>query len=198
MNKILHILLVSLFSLTVISCAKKSDDSSSSNTEIEGTWVESCHADGSYYRINYLTVSGSNFVETNDWYSDSSCTNKIGKYITSYESLSIGNPITWNSGGTGHKFTTNLSDITYISLTSDDVSWCNTNSYCGLTNWELNTTQSIAGKNCGSGTFWSKGITTYGVYKLDGSKLHWGLNDEDYPSSLNTDSSRAWNKQFDL
>ena len=123
MSKILYIILISLFSLTVISCAKKSDDSSSSTTEIEGTWVESCHADGSYYRINSLTVSGSNFVETNDWYSDSSCTNKIGKYINSYESLSIGDPITWNAGGTGHKFTTNLSDITYTSLTSDAVSY---------------------------------------------------------------------------
>ena len=91
-----------------------------------------------------------------------------------------------------------ISDTTYTPQSSDNVSGCNTNSCWGLTGWELNTPQSIAGKNCGSGTYWSKGITTYGVYKLDGSKLHWGLNDEDYPSSLNTDSSRAWNKQFDL
>ena len=183
MNKVLYIILISLFSLTVISCAKKSDDSSSSNTEIEGTWVESCHADGSYYRINYLTVSGSNFVETNDWYSDSSCTNKIGKYINSYESLSIGDPITLNAGGTVRKFTMNLGDITYTSLTSDDVSWCNTNSYCGLTNWELNTPQSIAGKTCGNTTWWSKGTSAYGVYLIDGSELFFCLSGGDYPPS---------------
>ena len=56
MNKVLYIILISLFSLTILSCAKSSDDSSSSTTELEGTWVESCHAVGSYFRINSLTV----------------------------------------------------------------------------------------------------------------------------------------------
>ena len=161
-------------------------------TELEGTWVESCHASGSYFRINSLTVSGTNSVETNDWYSDSSCTNKVGKNIFLSESLSIGNNITLDNGGTVHKFTTNLSDSTYTSLSSDDVSWCNTNSYCGLTNWELNTPQSIAGKTCGSSTYFSKGITVYGVYKLDGSKLFFRASKDDYPTAVPTNS---WNKQ---
>ena len=43
MNKNLHILFAFLFSLTIISCAKKSDTSStSSTTEVEGTWTTSC------------------------------------------------------------------------------------------------------------------------------------------------------------
>ena len=161
-------------------------------TELEGTWVESCHASGSYFRINSLTVSGTNWVNTNDWYSDSSCTNKVGKNIFLSESLSIGNNITLDNGETVHKFTTNLSDSTYTSLSSDDVSWCNTNSYCGLTNWELNTPQSIAGKTCGSSTYFSKGITVYGVYKLDGSKLFFRASKDDYPTAVPTNS---WNKQ---
>ena len=37
MNKILHIILISLFSLTVISCAKKSSDDSSSSTTSTAT-----------------------------------------------------------------------------------------------------------------------------------------------------------------
>jgi hypothetical protein len=161
-------------------------------TELEGTWVESCHASGSFFRINSLTVSGTNSVETNDWYSDSSCTDKVGKNIFLSESLSIGNKITLDNGETVHKFTTNLSDSTYTSLSSDDVSWCNTNSYCGLTNWELNTPQSIAGKTCGSSTYFSKGITVYGVYKLDGSKLFFRVSKDDYPTTVPTNS---WNKQ---
>ena len=160
--------------------------------ELEGSWVESCHASGSFFRINLLTVSGTNSVETNDWYSDSSCTDKVGKNIFLSESLSIGNNITLDNGETVHKFTTNLSDITYTSLSSDDVSWCNTNSYCGLTNWELNTPQSIAGKTCGSSTYFSKGITVYGVYKLDGSKLFFRESKDDYPTDVPTNS---WNKQ---
>ena len=39
MKKILHLILISLFSLTVISCAKKSDDSSSSSTTSSGLFI---------------------------------------------------------------------------------------------------------------------------------------------------------------
>ena len=37
-----------ILSLVLLSCGKKDDDSSTTNTELEGTWVESCHADDSY------------------------------------------------------------------------------------------------------------------------------------------------------
>ena len=61
----IYIILILIFSFTIFSCAKKSsDDSSSSTTEQEGTWVESCHAVAPYYRINSLTVSGTNWVDT--------------------------------------------------------------------------------------------------------------------------------------
>ena len=39
MKKVLHVILISLFSLTIISCAKKSNSSSSDTTD---TTVESC------------------------------------------------------------------------------------------------------------------------------------------------------------
>jgi len=170
-----------ILTLVLLSCGKKDDDSSTT-TELEGTWTESCHADGSYYRINSLTVSGTNYVETHYFYSDSSCTTDVGKYTYSYESLSIGDAIEI-SGVSGHKFTQTLSDSTYKSLSSEDVSWCNNNSYCGLTNWELNTPQSIAGKTCGNTTWWSKGTSAYGVYLIDGSELFFCLSGGDYPPS---------------
>ena len=65
----------------------------------------------------------------------------------------------------------------------------------GLSNWELNIPQSIAGKSCDSGTSWSKGLTAYGVYLLDGIKLFWAGDDEGYPSSLNLVSSYTFTKQ---
>ena len=85
-----------------------------------------------------------------------------------------------------------ISDSTYTSLSSDNVSWCNTNSYCGLTNLELNTPQSIAGKTCGDSTWWSKGTSLYGTYLLDGSKLFFTASKDDYPTAVPTNS---WNKQ---
>ena len=203
MKKMLYVLVIKFLSFTIYSCAKKSDSSSgSSTTELEGTWVVSCYASGSKYLIKTITVSGTSVVEKYEYHLDSSCATDYDTWETTYTSLAIGDEHTddtyGSSGGTGHKFTMTVDTNTYTPLSASNVTWSNDNSFCGESDWVLNTPQSIAGKNCGSGTFWSKGITTYGVYKLDGSKLHWGLNDEDYPSSLNTDSSRAWNKQFDL
>jgi len=83
--------------------------------------VESCHADAPYYRINSLTVSDTNWVEKNEYHSDSSCATDVGKYTYSYESLSIGDAVEV-SGVSGHKFTMTLSDSTYTSQTSDSVS----------------------------------------------------------------------------
>ncbi len=178
-----YIILILFLSFTIYSCAKKSDSSSSSSTtELEGTWVESCHAVAPYYRINSLTVSGTNWVDTIELHSDSSCATDVGKYTYSYESLSIGDAVEV-SGVSGHKFTMTLSDGTYTSQSSDDVNWCNTNSYCGLTGWELNTPQSIAGKTHGDTTWWSKGTSAYGKYTLDGSELFFCVSIDDYPSS---------------
>ena len=183
-----------ILSLVLLSCGKKDDDSSTTTTtELEGTWVESCHADAPYYRINTLTVSGTNWVDTLELHSDSSCATDVGKYTYSYESLSIGDAVEV-SGVSGHKFTMTLSDGTYTSKSSDDVNWCNTNSYCGLTGWELNTPQSIAGKTHGSTTFWSKGTSAYGTYTLDGSELFFCVSIDDYPSSSCLPTT-GWNKQ---
>ena len=171
-----------ILSLVLFSCSKKDDDSSTTTTELEGTWVESCHAVAPYYRINSLTVSGTNWVDTLELHSDSSCATDVGKYTYSYESLSIGDAVEV-SGVSGHKFTMTVIDKTFTPQSSDNVSGCNTNSCWGLTGWELNTPQSIAGKTQGDSTWWSKGTSAYGKYTLDGSELFFCVSMNDYPSS---------------
>ena len=104
-------------SLVLLSCGKKDDDSSTTTTELEGTWVESCHNAAPYYRINTLTVSGTNWVDTIEYHSDSSCATDVGKYTHSYESLSIGDAVEV-SGVSGHKFTMTISDTTYNQYTT--------------------------------------------------------------------------------
>ena len=42
---------------------------------------------------------------------------------------------------------------------------------------------------------YSNNTTLYGVYKLDGSALYWGYDDDDYPANLTFNSSTVWNKQ---
>ena len=181
-DKMKYIIPMIILSLVLLSCSKKEEETDTTTTELEGTWVESCHDDDSYYRINTLTVSGTNWVDTIEYHSDSSCATDVGKYTYSYESLSIGDAVEV-SGVSGHKFTMTLSDSTYTPQSSDNVSGCNTNSCWGLTGWELNTPQSIAGKTQGDSTWWSKGTSAYGKYTLDGSELFFCVSMNDYPSS---------------
>ena len=193
-----------IFSFTIISCAKKSDSSSSSTTEIEGTWQTSCVSSGDYYRIKKLTVTGTNITDTFEYHTDSSCATDYSMWSYTWSSLSIGEEQTYpsygSSGGSGHDFTWTLSDTTYTPQTSDKVSWNNTNSYCGLTGWELNTAQDVAGKTCGAGTdpMLAIGVTGYGLYLLDGSKLFWEVSDSTsstYPSRMRTGDNDTFTKQ---
>ena len=44
MKNIIYVLAISLLSLTIFSCAKKSDSSSTiETTELEGTWSAACY-----------------------------------------------------------------------------------------------------------------------------------------------------------
>ena len=195
-----YIILILFFSFTIYSCAKKSDSSSSSSTtELEGTWQTPCHASGSYYRIKKLTVSGTNWTDTAEYHSDSSCATDYDLWLATWGSLSIGDAYEI-SGVSGHKFTMTLSENTYTPQTSGVVSWDNTNSYCGLTGWELNTAQDVAGKTCGAGTdpMLAIGVTGYGLYLLDGSKLFWEVSDSTsstYPSRIRTGDNDTFTKQ---
>ena len=181
-----YIILILFFSFAIFSCAKKSDTSSTTttNTELEGTWQTSCHSSGSYYRVKKLTVSGTNFTNTNEYHSDSSCDTDYDKWSNEWGSLNIGAP---RSDGSGYRFTLTLTDITYTPQTSALTSSANTNSWCGETDWVLNTAQSAAGKTCGSGTQWDTGQAVFGEYILDGNNLYWDYSSSEYPS-VNTSS----------
>ena len=179
--KNIYIILILFLSFTIYSCAKKSDTSSTTttNTELEGTWQTSCHSSGSYYRVIKLTVSGTNFTNTNEYHSDSSCATDYDKWSNEWGSLNIGAP---RSDGSGYRFTLTLTDVTYTPQTSALTSWSNTNSWCGETDWVLNTAQSAAGKTCGSGTQWDTGQAVFGEYILDVNNLYWDYSSSEYPS----------------
>ena len=205
MKKMLYVLVITFLSFTIYSCAKKSDSSSSSSTtELEGTWVVSCYSSGNYYKTKTITVSGTGYVKKSEYHSDSSCSSDNYTVEATFSSLSIGDAMVFDSygssGGSGAQFSMTISENTYTPQTSGGVSWSNTNSYCGLTGWELNTAQDVAGKTCGAGTdpMLAIGVTGYGLYLLDGSKLFWEVSDSTsstYPSRIRTGDNDTFTKQ---
>ena len=175
-------------------------NTTASNTELEGTWKSSCVSSGSRYKIRTLTVSGTNVTADRwEYHSDSSCANDEYRFDATYSSLSIGNAITFDtygsSGGSGHKLTMTIDTNTFTSLSASDVTWNNNNSWCGETDWVLNTPQSIAGKTCGSDVQWNTNITIYGLYLLDGNKLFLNYSSSSYPSGVNAGDNDTLTKQ---
>ena len=111
-----------------------------------------------------------------EYHSDSSCANDSYSFDATYSSLSIGDAMTFDtygsSGGSGHRITMTIETNTFTSLSASDVTWSNSNSWCGETDWVLNTAKDYSGKKCGNNeSYPAKNATISGVYKLDGSSL---------------------------
>ena len=92
----------------------------------------------------------------------------------------------FSSGATGHKFTMNLVSFKYTPETAADVSYVNTNSICGYSDWALNTEKDITA--CFSSTI-PANKTFLNIYKLVGNNLYLGFGTASYPNSVNNEKS---------
>ena len=71
----------------------------------------------------------------------------------------------------------------------------NTNSFCGDSDWALNTAKSVLGKTCGGTDYWSANTAAYGLYRLDGgTQLFWSVGTSS-PNSVDTGTSDNFTKQ---
>jgi len=189
MKPSLHILLVLLFSLTVSSCAKKnSEETNSTTTELEGNWKTSCYldSDNNHYYISTISVTGANLEIKDEAHHDSSCNTDDYNAVMSFSSLSIGEEVTYPSGATGHKFTMNYASIKYTPESAAEVSVLNTNSYCGYSNWDLNTEKDLTA--CFSSTIPANKIFL-NIYKLVGNNLYLGFGTTSFPNSVDNEKS---------
>ena len=195
----IYIILILIFSFTILSCAKKSDTSSTTTTttELEGTWLSSCHSSGMYYNLNTLTVTGTGVVFKKEMHNDSNCSTDNNSQEWTFSSLSIGDAVTYESGTkTGAYFSMILSGATETPNSSYDVTWVNDNSYCGYSDWELNVAKDITGKTCDGATNMSANTKLLSRYKNESSNTiqlgSFNIESDGYPSSVST---RDYTKQ---
>ena len=169
--KNIYIILILFLSFTIYSCAKKSDSPTTTATELEGAWVSSCYSKWSSYWIKTWTFTGSDLVVKWNEYSDSSCATDYVIWTDTYSSFSIGNEATLDNGSTGRKFTTKVVSFVGSMQTADAVTEYNNISFCGYSDWALNTTKDYTGETCGSTDYAAANTNIYGVYLLEGSSL---------------------------
>jgi len=189
MKNILYVILLSGLSLALFSCAKKSDTSSTTTTttELEGTWIASCYQSGSYYIVTTYSIAGTDLVKKVEYHSDSSCSTDYSMYEYTLGSLAMGDKATYSDGGRGYRFSHNVVSSKYTPQVEANVSGKNSSSWCGYSDWALNTAKDITGKTCGSSTHSAAKTTIFGLYKLLGNNLKFGaFSSQTYPSSVNS------------
>ena len=179
-----------IFSFTILSCAKKSSTSSTATTttELEGTWVTNCYASGSSYYIQTVIVSGTDISNKKEQHTDSSCSTDYVLWEDTYDSLSIGDEVTFSDATKGHKFTLEVVSFKLTPQTASVVSALNTDNSCGYSDWTLNTAKDITGKTCSSTAYDVANTSVQGLYNLVGNNLFLGsLNTTgSYPTEVST------------
>ena len=188
--KNIYIILILIFSFTIISCAKKSDTSSTTTTttEIEGTFLTNCFQYGSFYTIQTITVTGTDVVVKYEWHTDSSCSTDYALWEDTYDSLSIGDEVTFSDATKGHKFTLEVVSFKLTPQSASAVSTVNTANFCGYSDWALNTAKDYSGKTCASTAYAVANTSVQGLYNLVGNNLFIGtLNTTgSYPTEVST------------
>jgi hypothetical protein len=186
----IYIILILIFSFTILSCAKKSSTSSTAttNTELEGVWITNCFLSGSYYNIQTITVTGTDSVVKVELHTDSSCSTDYALWEDTHDSLSIGDEVTFSDATKGHKFTLEVVSFKLTPQSASFVSTLNTADYCGYSDWALNTAKDYTGKTCASTAYSVANTSVQGLYNLVGNNLFLGtLNTTgSYPTQVST------------
>jgi len=172
MKYIIPIIILSLF---LFGCkAEEEDSTSSSTTEIEGTWKTACYTEDNYSFINTPTFAGNTLTLTDEKHSDTSC-------ATDYRLLEESHTFAM---GDANKITITLgSTFKRTPQSSSAVTNYNNSSKCGHSGWELNTA-----KTCSFGD--DAGATIYCLYELSGTTLYIECNNSAQPTSIDKTSTR--------
>ena len=190
--KNIYIILILFLSFTIYSCAKKSDTSSTTTpttSEVEGTWVTSCFLSGGVYRINTITVTGTDIVVKYEWHTDSNCSTDYALWEDTYDSLSIGDNVTFSDDTKGHKFTLEVVSFKLKPQIASKVNSLNTDNFCNYSDWALNTAKDYTGKTCGSTAYAVTNTSVQGMYNLVGNNLFVGdfNTTGSYPDNVSTE-----------
>jgi hypothetical protein len=111
--------------------------------------------------LKVMTVAAGSVALSETTYSDVDCNG--GDELFRYS-----NTDTYSRSG--NVYTYNLKTLTYVSLAASDVTWNNSNEWCGITNWVLNVPRNMLGKNCGDNTYYSGDVDTMSIVR-NGNKL---------------------------
>ena len=176
MKYIIPIIILSFF---LFGCKDDEDETTSSTTELEGTWKTACYTEDNNSFIFTPTFAGNVLTITDEKHSDTSC-------ATDYRLIEESHTFAMGDGG---KVTITLGSTFQRTPQSDSaVSSYNTNNKCDTSGWELNTA-----KTCSFGE--DAGATIYCLYELSGTTLYMECNNSAQPTSIDKGARNTFTKQ---
>ena len=176
MKYIIPIIILSFF---LFGCKDDEDETTSSTTELEGTWKTACYTEDNYSFIFTPTFAGNVLSITDEKHSDTSC-------ATDYRLIEESHTFAMGDGG---KVTITLGSTFQRTPQSDSaVSSYNTNNKCDATGWEKNTA-----KTCSFGEH--AGDSVYCLYAISGTTLYMECDNSVQPTSITIEAHNTFTKQ---
>ena len=142
-------------------------------SDVEGTWASSCASDGyGDYETKTLIFSGTDFTYQYRAFNDSSCTDPRYLVQWTYNNMSAGAATVFDSGFGGYKLSGTVNAVSWTVQSSSLVSYFNSTSACGKTDWTLNVAGDVTGvANCGGNSVASQGDAYTDGYATNGTSM---------------------------
>ena len=141
-------------------------------SDLEGTWVTSCSYSSNYeaYITSTITFSGTTLTIQRRQYNDSICAepNRLEEWV--YNNMRISSMV-FLDDGLGYTLVGTIQTHTFTLESSGQVSGFNSNSICGINNWQLNLATSVLGRNCWDRPKLEQGDSYVDAYKISGNSI---------------------------
>lgn len=171
--KILKVISVATIAALTFACGADNDEGSTS--ELDGTWVGTCSADGdTFSKITQVFGSGQ-VTATLNAYSDVSCATETFAIVLS-RPFSTGAAVTTPAGAKESTFSP-TTKVTVTLKTDESVALFNGTAGNAATcggGFVKNQTKEVTAANCGGDDGFFDTTTVHNIYKIDGTKLYVG------------------------
>ena len=184
MHQHLALLIILLFSLTQCSTTTAPAASGTPSIPLVGTFTSNCYDSGDDYTKNTIVATATRITKTATYYSESDCSGAPIFKLEQVFDVSYG-----TADGSGvYPLDATVVSYSTTPLTSAYATVFNGITFCGLTTWAVDTSQSVLGLTCSGTLNPSAGAVALDIIKITGSSFNFSeeASISTRPTSLST------------
>ena len=175
------IMSIGLFLALAAGCAKTGEKEANNQAlesfdELDGTWVQACRAVGAggsaVYTQATVEINGLESIYMLDSFTSAGCQNDRSTSHKLVFSYGLGAAAVGIVGAQNMDIV--VSRVIYIPRSDAVASAYNATAYCGVTNWQKDVEQDVAGRTCDASVVATPGTPFYGVISRSPSAFYFG------------------------